>query len=180
MQGNVLARRLLAYGVDVLLLFAVLGPLGFAAARVPGVDASTATGPQVWLAAVLTFSLPCWAYFALSDAWRRCATVGKRVLGIRVATADGGRLPPPRALARTAVKLLPWERVLLSAFAFSPVPGAMGPVRLAGLATANLLALAYLAMAVRTRGGRAPEDVVAGTRVERAAASGARAVAFTA
>ncbi|HSU16349.1 RDD family protein [Longimicrobium sp.] len=161
----VLARRVLAYCADVSLLFAVLGPLSFAAAGALDVDAWT--GPEVWLAAVLVFSIPTWTYFTVSDASRGGATLGKRLLAVRVAGDGGGRVPPSRALARTAVKLLPWEMVHLFGFLLSPVPGEMSPLQTAGLAAANLLALAYLAATIRTRGERAPHDRVARTHVER-------------
>jgi uncharacterized RDD family membrane protein YckC len=58
---------------------------------------------------VLLLDVPVMLYFALSEAsgWR--ATIGKRRLGLRVETAEGKRLSVGRALARTALKLLPWE-----------------------------------------------------------------------
>lgn len=57
----------------------------------------------------LLFDLPVMLYFALSEASAWQATPGKRRLGLRVMTGAGARLSLPRALARIALKFLPWE-----------------------------------------------------------------------
>jgi uncharacterized RDD family membrane protein YckC len=43
----------------------------------------------------------CWAYFVLQETSRAQATLGKRLLGIRVSNADGGRLGLGAATIRT-------------------------------------------------------------------------------
>ncbi len=48
-------------------------------------------------------------YFALMECSARQATLGKRVLGLRVVTVEGGQPSRVRCLARATVKLLPWE-----------------------------------------------------------------------
>jgi len=169
MSPNVMERRALAYLLDICIVWAVMGPLVFGA-RALGISAPP-TGPGVWLAAVVTFSIPCWIYFTLSDAAARGATLGKRVLGVRVATMEGGRVPPPRALLRTAIKLLPWELTHVSWLLLAPELGAFTPLQTVGMSISSLLTVSYIAVAILTRGERAPHDYVARTHVVRASAT---------
>lgn len=168
MSANVFPRRVLAFALDSVLLFVALIPLGQVVQRLLGVRPETPL--ELWCVVLLNMSLPTWLYFTLADASRGGATLGKRCLGLRVEPREGGRVPLPRALARTAVKLLPWELVHLTAFALAPAFGEFGGAQMAGLALANLLMLAYLGVAVVTAGERAPHDFAAGTRVHRAGA----------
>ena len=67
-------------------------------------------------------------------------------------------------LARTAVKLLPWETSHLSAFAFSAQPGvSLGVGQLIGLTIADVLIVVYLVVVACTGGGRSVHDYVAAT-----------------
>ena len=116
---GLVGRRAGAYTLDIALLFAVLGPLGWGVQIVLGLAPST--GQQVWATLLLNFSLPTWIYFAVADASAGGATLGKHWLGLTVSRDDGGRLGPTQALGRTAVKLLPWE--LTPCGGFWPGPG---------------------------------------------------------
>ena len=100
-----LIRRAGAYVVDIVLLFSVLFPVGQLLRFAVGWPTASPTGLEVWLAAVLNFSLPTWTYFVLSDSSARGATVGKRLIGLQVTRVTGGSVGTARALARTAVKL---------------------------------------------------------------------------
>jgi uncharacterized RDD family membrane protein YckC len=145
------------------LLFAVLAPIGFAVQWTLGYAPST--GPQIWATLLLNFSLPAWAYFAVSDASAGGATIGKRWVGLRVSREDDGRVGGWQALGRTAVKLLPWELVHVSAFGLSQGADQFSVAQGAGLTAANLLALAYVAWTIVTSGRRSVHDMVAGTVV---------------
>ncbi len=57
----------------------------------------------------LLFDAPVMLYFARFEASHWQATPGKRRIGLRVVTNTGARLSLPRALARIALKFLPWE-----------------------------------------------------------------------
>jgi len=166
-----------AYALDVMLCFSVLAPVAFFGERLLG--ARPEGGLQVWLATVVTFSIPVWAYFTVADASRSGETLGKRATRIRVRRATGardlsgggteaqsgvGRLGIGRALARTAVKLFPWELVHFAAFALADVAGE--PLQLAGLIGANVLTLAFLVVCLVTGGRKSVHDLVVGTRVE--------------
>lgn len=162
-DGNIFVRRVAAYWLDCTLLFLVLAPISFGAQRLLGV--SPATGPGIWLTLLISFSIPTWTYFAVSDASARGATIGKRVLGIRVASTAPRPITFARAMARTAVKLLPWELTHVSAFALSRRPDALSAVQVAGIATAIVIVVAYLVAAFRSSGRSSIHDSLAATAV---------------
>ena len=160
---RLVGRRTSAYLIDIALLFAALGPAGWLTQWALGLTPST--GPQIWATLLLNFSLPTWVYFTASDASSAGATLGKRWLGIRVSRHDDRRLGVMQALGRTAVKLLPWELVHFAAFGLAQGTGQFTTAQGVGLAIANILALAYFAAAVATRGHRSVHDLVVGTNV---------------
>lgn len=163
-------RRAAAYLVDIILAFVVLAPLGFLVERL--FDLNPSSGPEVWLATALNFSLPVWIYFTLSDCRWGGATVGKRLLHLRVVRQGSGSPPGfARALLRTAVKLLPWELVHYSAFGLSPNLAGFTPLQSAGLILANVLIIAYVILALVTGGRRSAHDYAAGTQVISSAGS---------
>ena len=156
-----LIRRAGAFILDIFLLFLVLAPVGQLIRLAVGWPTTSPTGQELWLAAVLNFSLPTWTYFVWSDSSAPGATVGKRLLGLHVAGIAGARIGTAKALARTAVKLLPWETVHLSAFALA----GLEPEQVIGLTIANGLAVVYLVVAMCTGGRRSVHDYVAATEV---------------
>jgi len=161
---TLLGRRVAAYLVDILLLFAVLAPAGQLILWLLGVE-TPRTGPTIARVILWNFSLPVWLYFILSDQSAAGATLGKRLLKVQVRDISGERLSIGRALARTAVKLLPWELVHVSAFAFSTDLGQLSGPQLIGVAAANVLTIIYLGVAITTRGQRSAHDYAAGTLV---------------
>jgi uncharacterized RDD family membrane protein YckC len=164
-----LIRRATAYSLDIVLLFLVLFSVGRLVRLATGWHPSSSpTGLEVWLAIALNFSVPTWTYFVWSDRSACGATVGKRLLGLRVVRVTGERVSTARALARTAVKVLPWETAHVSAFALSTNPGVSFDLsQLIGLTLANGLAVVYLAVAGCTGGRRSVHDYVAATEVCR-------------
>ncbi len=164
-QPTILWRRGAAYLLDVTLLFAVLAPLAFLVQQLTGFVPETPAA--TWRLQLLEFTLPSWCYFAFADASARGATLGKRLLGLRVVTATGERLAPGRAFARTALKLLPWELSHLFAFALGDRFGELTLLQSSGLVVANLLALAWLLLALASRGATSAHDRIIATRVER-------------
>jgi uncharacterized RDD family membrane protein YckC len=75
----------------------------------------------------LFVTLPVMLYFAVleSSSWQ--ATWGKRIRGLRVVGADGGRISLARALGRTALKFIPWElsHTLIWQIRFAPAESSM-------------------------------------------------------
>lgn len=170
---TLLWRRVAAYLLDVALLFAVLAPLAFLVKQLTGFVPETPAA--TWRLQLLEFSLPSWCYFAIADASARGATLGKRLLGLRVVTTAGERLAPGRAFARTALKLLPWELSHLFAFALGERFGELTLLQSSGLVVANLLALAWLLLAIASRGATSAHDRIVATRVHNSCAKSVRA-----
>ncbi|NDJ35607.1 MAG: RDD family protein [Chloroflexi bacterium] len=163
-------RRMAAYVLDIIGLFVLLAPPGQAILWLVGTRPQS--GPAIAQTILWNFSLPVWIYFIVSDASATGATIGKRLLGIKVSRMDSARLNWPQALLRTAMKLLPWELVHVAAFALSTDLTQVRRVQQVGLALANLLIIVYLLLVWFSRGQRSLHDYVAGTLVRLAHQSG--------
>jgi len=154
-------KRVGAYVVDILLLFVILASAATVVEQ--SLRISPQTPRQVWLATVLSFSIPVWLYFTLADHSRSGATIGKKVFRLRVLRVPGSRLSLPRSFARTALKLLPWELAHLFGFALAAEVGA--GVQAAGLIVANALVVIYLAVLLATGGRQSVHDLLVHTEV---------------
>jgi len=129
----------------------------------PRTDAEKLRGHAV---AFLTLTLPVALYVALSEASRSQATLGKRALGLRVTTTDGGRVPLGHSMVRSAVKFVPWE---LAHTAIWHTPGQPfvsppGAWNVAGYAL-SLGGATWYAVSLFVGDRRTPYDHVAGTTV---------------
>ncbi|NJN19514.1 MAG: RDD family protein [Oscillochloris sp.] len=173
MQGNIprLARllalpgrRVGAYLLDILVLFAVLAPTGQVILRLFGI-APPRTGPELASVILWNFSLPAWLYFILSDRSSAGMSPGKRLLNIQVRNHDGGRVSAGQAVVRTSIKLLPWELVHIFAFAIAGDFSRFRPIQTFGVTLANLLIIVYLGVTIATRGRRSVHDYPAKTLV---------------
>ena len=164
--GRAVLRRLVAYGIDVALLAAVLIPLAFGLQAITGYRPDT--GVRVWYATLIMISVPSWTYFIVADASRAGATLGKRALGLRARTLADERVPLPRAVSRTAVKLAPWELTHAAMFALSSGFDTFTGLQIAMLWVVYGLLALYLVVAFRTGGERSVHDLVAGTVVRSA------------
>lgn len=123
----------------------------------------------------LLLVLPVGGYLFVGEASVRQATVGKRVLGLRVVNAvEGGRPSRTSILVRTVVKLLPWEIAHFAVWNIAAITAAgdsasslwaFPPWLVVTVVAANVLPLIYLAIVLLQKDGRGPHDLVAGTRV---------------
>jgi uncharacterized RDD family membrane protein YckC len=127
-------------------------------------DPKTTTGPQFERYLLTTISLPVVLYWVLTEGSSWQATVGKRLLGIRV-SRNGPNVGIARAFIRSAVKFLPFE---LGHLAFAlPTPiwrAGAGEFRVGFLASALLLAGNVLLVAFESD-RRAIHDWLARTAV---------------
>lgn len=185
MPASIVVRRGVAYAIDVALAYAAFVAIQTALTPVRNRfdPAWMTSGLRFEGYILLTISLPVWCYFTLTEGSRWQATIGKRLLGLRVAAATGQRVGRGRALLRTAVKLLPWDlshlAVALPAPLFiDPATGALDWSR-GGFRAGFLLAYAVLGVTVvallRTPRRQALHDLVAGTVVLPAPRSEERA-----
>ena len=147
--------------LNILIIFGICAPLGYLISRI--MEIHPQTGPAIWSTLLWSFSLPAWLYFLWSDRSKTGKTVGKRVFKLRVTGRIKERLGWVRALARTAIKLLPWEIVHISAFALSHEPGTLTSLQYVGLVIGNSLAFVYFLACVLTRGKRSIHDILLGT-----------------
>lgn len=110
-------RRLAAFGADYLAILLYMGVLATVMTTVMTTMTTTVGAPLAGIAATprqaqllgfVTLTLPVGLYFAVAEGVFG-ATVGKRLLGLRVTNSRGARLSPGRSLLRSTVKFLPWE-----------------------------------------------------------------------
>lgn len=120
----------------------------------------------------LLLVVPVGIYLFACEASSRHATVGKRVMRLRVVDETTTGAPAPwQVLVRTVVKLLPWEvahffvwQTIATVSADSLVFPAWVMV---GLILADVIPLVYVGFVLFHRERRGPHDLAAGTRVIR-------------
>jgi uncharacterized RDD family membrane protein YckC len=163
---RVFLKRSAAYLLDIVLIFLILAPLGLLVQSLLGIQPES--GFEIWQATLLNFSVPVWLYFIICDQSAGGATLGKRLLNIRVADqAYPQRSPVPgKAIIRTLMKLLPWEIIHVSGFALAGDLSSFSMLPAVGISIGNILTIAYLATALATRGRYSVHDFVAKTLVE--------------
>ena len=160
-------RRILAYLVDYGLLFGVLIALQLLLYRVgrgfPYDWLETSMQIELWVWSSISF--PAWLYFALSESSPRQATLGKRLLGLRVTDLQGDRIGFGRALLRTVIKLLPWELTHLSLMLPVPMWWDPQPTLRPGIVLVYVLLGTYLVTLFLNQRRQSVHDLVARTVV---------------
>ncbi len=166
--------RSLAFAVDYLVIAAWLALVTAAGAVVnrvaPTVTATLFSSPLSGQAtAFLLVTLPVTLYFALLEASPWQASWGKRKLHLQVTTTAGARLSRAWALARTALKFVPWELAHTCVWQITRAPDqAPSASVLAGLGLVGGLVAANIASVLADRRRRALYDRLAGTVVVHA------------
>jgi uncharacterized RDD family membrane protein YckC len=161
-----LLRRGTAYVLDVagLAILVVVTQGLWRWATAPWLPAP-ATGLEVEAWVLLSVSLPVWLYFSLLESSAAQATLGKRLLGLRVERQHGGRLTWGQALARTALKLLPWELTHVTLLLPTPIWADPQAGFRPGFVIVYGLLAAYLAAAALTPRRQTLPDLATGTVV---------------
>jgi uncharacterized RDD family membrane protein YckC len=169
--GGVL-HRLVAYSVDCGLLFFGLLVLQSILFVVNPLAAIMRTGRQpspnqfhLWVFA--TASVPFLFYFALMLRSSRQATLGMRLLKLKVVDAGGGRIGFWQSLLRSAVMLIPFELNHALIFHLGPRNAPPRPPFFIGLAVVWGLIAAYIVTILLTRRRQSVHDLLAGTVVQR-------------
>lgn len=161
-------RRLAAYAIDIAILATAVMAFQFGLQAITGGFPANQlkTGPQIEAWVLATVSLPTWAYFSLMERSSWQASLGKRLLGLRVADTQRNRIGFGRALLRTIVKLIPWEITHLSLMLPTPLWSEVVSEDLRpGLIVANVLLVLYIAVAILTPRKQSVHDLIAGTVV---------------
>jgi len=168
-----LGRRLIGYAIDCVVLFvgllalqALLSPINPILGMLR--HGASVSGGQLHLWVVATATVPFLLYFASTVSSRGQATVGMRILRMRVETVDGSRLGFPRALLRSAVLLVPFEANHTLMFHFAPPTAAEPSAEFwIGLAAVWVLIALFLVSVLVSPKRQSVHDRVAGTVVIR-------------
>jgi uncharacterized RDD family membrane protein YckC len=164
-------RRLGAVALDYLLISAylvVLVLVGVALSANAGLAEALFGSPLVGeLVGFAVLTLPVVAYFVVSEASSRGATLGKARLGLRVVTVDGRRLGLGGSLVRSGVKFLPWELAHAAIWQYTVGSGDLLLPNLL-LAACWLLVAVNVGLAAFGDRHRALHDRIAGSLVVRA------------
>jgi len=165
-------RRLLAYWIDMTLLYAVLLGLQFGLTRLTNgaIVNWFATRNNSYLTfgwIFLVISLPMWLYFILNESGPRQATLGKSLLGLKVTDLDGNRLTVTTATWRTACKLTFFEIGHLSFLFPTPLFDEPDPTFRIGFVILLTLMLIYFAVTLITPRHQSLHDLIVQTLVVR-------------
>ena len=173
-------RRLQAFALDylvicgylvVLVAFSVLLGLTPLGGRF-GALFTDPTSAEITAFALLV--LPVLLYFALSESSPAQATFGKRARGLRVVAVGGEAVGFPRALARNALKLIPWEltHACLWRIPGWPLDPQTPPAWVSvGLVMVWVIVALYAVSLLVSKRGQTVYDRLAGVRVVVATAS---------
>lgn len=168
-------RRVGAWMLDYLVIAAYLivltaASLGILATPLaPDLNAAVRQPSTAELVGFLILTTPVVLYFALLEASKWQATLGKRALGILVVGPGGGRMSIWRAVVREAARFLPWElsHALVWRLALSPARSSFPAWAAAGFAIVHLLVFAYLITLFFGTQHRTLYDRLAGSLVVR-------------
>lgn len=166
---RLLARRLAAYGVDVLVLMVALAAaqlvlwLSGANWARAGAEAGTLSprALQAWVA--LTVTLPSVVYFAAGPVLSR-GTPGHALLGLKAVGRPG--LGWGRALMRALLMLVPFEVNHIGLFHGGVATGPPQPVFWIALAATYLLLGLLVVSCLLDREGRGLHDRIGGLAIE--------------
>ena len=163
-------KRLLAYWIDFTMLAAALVAIqwlvNFAASGFPFSEFDKGIEIELWVLA--TMSLPVWSYFIVMEL-RHGQTYGKKWLNLCVTNRQGDPIQFGQALARTAVRLLPWEMTHAIILVPEPWWSVDTPAHPGWIYLPNGLMIVYLVILFSTKGSRTCHDLVAGTKVNPSA-----------
>ena len=167
--GGVL-RRIAAYGLDCAFLLLTLVPWQAALYFVNPIVSIINSGQQptpiqlhLWIFA--TGSIPFFLYFALTLRSARQATLGMRLLGLRVEDKEGGRIGLGQSLLRSAVMLIPFELNHTLMFHLGPSDGPPSFGLFLSMVGFWIVIAIYIASMFWTKRRQSVHDLVAGTVV---------------
>ena len=155
------SERAGAFMIDMLIIGAAMLGLTLVIG-IGGAVAGGKTGEAMFVALLLIWFLLRNFYFVAFELTARAATPGKRLLGLRVAARNGGRLTADAIFARNAMREL--EVYLPAIFLFSRGAGVDAWIILLGIAWCAVFVFLPLFNRDKLRAG----DIVAGTWVLKA------------
>ncbi|MCF8261936.1 MAG: RDD family protein [Melioribacteraceae bacterium] len=170
-QKNILGPRLLAFGIDYLLLIIYASILYFATTGIFDVDVNNTVGSSPFMAQFIgfvTLTLPVFLYFYLQENSAKKSTIGKKIMGLRV---EARTLNKSRSiLMRNILKFLPWEAAHFGVhqmFYFSSINEPEPLWVWVFLILPQLIVLMYFSTIIISKGRAGFYDVFAGTKIEK-------------
>lgn len=155
-------KRIAAFAIDLAFLACMLMLLHVVLDRLLSVHYEDVEGFPLLAYSLLTVSLPMWLYFTFAESSRFGATLGKRLLRLRVTDDDGGRLGRGRALLRTIVKLFPVDTALATLCIPTPIFAPEGRVEYRfGTVLVFAMLMVYLFMTTWTETKQSMHDLIA-------------------
>jgi uncharacterized RDD family membrane protein YckC len=103
------ARRLVAAFIDCCIILAYALSLALPAFLFPQIKGWLSRPATAHVTGFLLMTLPATAYLVIAEASSSGATLGKRLMGIRVISTAGGRLSIFQSMLRSSVRFIPWE-----------------------------------------------------------------------
>ena len=164
-----LLSRIIAYSIDVALLFAVIlvtqailrpvNPLLGSTQPISGVR------QHFWVFATVTLPVLLYFAFCISSSWQ--ATIGMRLLKIKVTGLNEEAIGFGRAVLRSTVMLIPFELNHLVLFYPAPIWKDPKPGFRYGFLIVSALMILYLATVLLTEHHQSVHDLIASTVVRR-------------
>ena len=118
----------------------------------------------------LTLTLPVFLYFFLTENSRQHATIGKKILKIKIGNAGDNVLRSKCILIRNVLKFLPWEIAHTGVHWIVYYSAALAPIPIwvwILLCLPQLLLIFYFVSVVISKGYSGFYDRIAGTRLNR-------------
>ena len=168
--------RLAAFGWDYIwisVIIAIVASIGSYFAFGPLAEQTAGLFSTPWqadLLAFVTLVLPVLLYFALQESGPQQATWGKHKRGLIVETLDDQRISRGQSMARSAIKLLPWQIAHTCIF---NIPGwPLNPQNppgwvIGGFILVWTLVIFYFVLPIYRTDRRTVYDLIAKTRVTR-------------
>lgn len=170
---SLLLSRPIAYFIDfVMLWFICIIPQLLAFHFLNGAPFKYFTEPVLiyfWI--MMTVSFPMWIYFIFTEKSEKQATLGKRLMGLKVQSVIGTRINRKQSLYRTAIKLLPWEIAHLGLIpvyesgGFQPDHGQFEFEPNFALYLSNLILIVFVIYFLAKRGKQTIHDIVSESKV---------------
>lgn len=169
-NSQAIFRRVAAYFIDVTLLMLLVQGFQWGILALTGgfpfdMFVALNNGWLIYGWVLLTVSVPIWAYFVLSEHSRWQATLGKRLLGLKVRSTTGENAGWRQLLGRTVLKLLPWEIFHLTFMLPVPLLSDPAPAFRSGFVVGFVLLLLYLLVLWQTPRQQSIHDLIAETVV---------------
>ncbi len=165
-------RRLLAYCIDILLVYVILVAalqlILFAPIRQFFIESEDwfRSGWNTEVYALLTISIPIWLYFILFEISPWQATIGKHLLKLQtVDFSTKNKISLKQTIVRTFFKLLPWEIAHFTNNVPIPMWYDTNPSLRIGFIIVPLLVILYLVLAILTPNRQSLHDLIARTVV---------------